>query len=302
MRRTFACAFWGLRGRVVLAVVAAAVVGLAGAGSALAATDTLDQSQTVANGLSVVASPSFKSGLFDTASFAQTFTAGLSGPLDRVSLDLGYGELSRDEGGNGGSSPSNDLAVDITAVNGSGAPDMAHVLATGSISKSNTYSIFSPVFYDADFATPPAVSVGTQYAIVAYASGSDEYDWWADFPSNPYADGHSCGTSDSPPTSSISWNPLRFGFAFKTYVETTSDLATTLVADSTGIGPGKALPNKAAAIQTAVNANPPQTATACAGITDYLGLVKAQTGKKLTQPEAAVLTTDANNLAAALGC
>jgi len=55
------------------------------------------------------------------------------------------------------------------------------------------------------------------------------------------------------------------------YTLSTSDLAATLVSDSTGKGPGHALANKAVAIQAAVNAG--QTATACAGITDYLGLV-----------------------------
>jgi hypothetical protein len=81
---------------------------------------------------------------------------------------------------------------------------------------------------------------------------------------------------------------------------TPADLAAQLVADSSGKGPGKALADKATAIQTAVNAG--QTATACAGITDYLGLVKAQTGKKLTIAQANQLTTDATDLADALGC
>ena len=58
--------------------------------------------------------------------------------------------------------------------------------------------------------------------------------------------------------------------------------------------------DKATAIQTAVNSA--QTATACSDISDYLGLVKAQTKKSLTNSEAATLTTDANNLATALGC
>jgi hypothetical protein len=79
-----------------------------------------------------------------------------------------------------------------------------------------------------------------------------------------------------------------------------ADLAAQLVTDSTGKGPGKALANKATAIQTAVNAG--QTATACADITDYLALVKAQTGKKLTSAQANQLTTDATDLADALGC
>jgi hypothetical protein len=80
-----------------------------------------------------------------------------------------------------------------------------------------------------------------------------------------------------------------------------SSLAQTLVNDTDHLKPGTALTDKAA-IQTAVNASPPQTATACTGITNFLGLVKSQTGKKLNATNAGQLTTDANNLAAALGC
>jgi hypothetical protein len=86
------------------------------------------------------------------------------------------------------------------------------------------------------------------------------------------------------------------------YTVPASTLAAILVADSAGEGPGHALADKAAAIQAEVNASPPQTATACAGITDYLGLVNAQTGKHLSASDATTLTNDANNLAAALGC
>lgn len=78
------------------------------------------------------------------------------------------------------------------------------------------------------------------------------------------------------------------------------ELAATLVSDVTGVGPGTALFDKATAIQTAVTSG--DTSTACAGITDFLGLVNAQTGKKLTMAQAGQLTTDADNLAAALGC
>jgi hypothetical protein len=84
------------------------------------------------------------------------------------------------------------------------------------------------------------------------------------------------------------------------YTLTASDLAATLVSDSTGVAPGTALADKAAAIQAAVNAG--QTAIACADITDYLGLVKAQTGKKLSASDSTTLTNDANNVATALGC
>jgi hypothetical protein len=78
------------------------------------------------------------------------------------------------------------------------------------------------------------------------------------------------------------------------------ELAATLVSDVTGVGPGTALFGKATAIQAAVTSG--DTSTACAGITDFLGLVDAQTGKKLTVAQAGQLTTDADNLAAALGC
>jgi hypothetical protein len=83
-------------------------------------------------------------------------------------------------------------------------------------------------------------------------------------------------------------------------LETASEAAATLVSDTKGLPPGTSLPDKATAIQTAVTAG--NTATACAGITNFRGLVKAQTGKKLTSAQAGVLTTDAGNLAAALGC
>ena len=41
---------------------------------------------------------------------------------------------------------------------------------------------------------------------------------------------------------------------------------------------------------------------ACPDITNLLSLVKAQTGTHLTNVNATMLTTDANNLAASLGC
>ena len=81
---------------------------------------------------------------------------------------------------------------------------------------------------------------------------------------------------------------------------TAAELAPPLAADSIGIGPGKALANKATAIQTAVNAG--QTARACARITAYLALVKAHTGKKLTTDQAIQLTNEATDLAGELGC
>ena len=81
---------------------------------------------------------------------------------------------------------------------------------------------------------------------------------------------------------------------------TAGEAAATLVSDATGLAPGSALAHQATAIQAAVNRG--DTATTCTGITDFLGLVQSQTGKKLSQANATLLTTDANNLSAALGC
>ncbi len=78
------------------------------------------------------------------------------------------------------------------------------------------------------------------------------------------------------------------------------DQAKALVTASTGVGPGKALQRKALGIQAAVSGG--NKNTACVGITDYLGLVKAQTGKKLTKAQAEELTNLAKTLAATLDC
>ena len=97
-------------------------------------------------------------------------------------------------------------------------------------------------------------------------------------------------------TSALTTDPAQLTIS---YTLSASDLAAKLVSDSGGKGPGRALADKAAAIQTAVTAG--NKASACAGITDYLGLVNAQTGKKLGRADAATLTGDANALRAALG-
>jgi hypothetical protein len=90
----------------------------------------------------------------------------------------------------------------------------------------------------------------------------------------------------------------------KSHVDGANHAGSTLnrfeLSDSTNVAPGTALVDKATAIQAAVNAG--QAAAACADITDYLGLVKAQTGKKLTDGTPAMLSADANNLALAFGC
>ena len=84
------------------------------------------------------------------------------------------------------------------------------------------------------------------------------------------------------------------------YTVSAPDLAAQLLSDSAGKGPGMALAGKANAIQAAVDAG--QTGSACAGISTYLMLVNAQTGKKLGSADAVLLSTDATSLADVLGC
>ena len=112
-----------------------------------------------------------------------------------------------------------------------------------------------------------------------------------------------CATSLSSPLSLtncavIGTTPI-FGASVSISYTGPSDLAATLVTDVDRLKPGR-LGSLARRIQTAVNAG--NTATACAGIANFLGVVEVQTGKKLTQAQATLLTTDATNLATALDC
>jgi hypothetical protein len=251
-------------------------------GSGVARADTLDQSQTTTTPFTAGRIDGPNS--LDPQSDAQTFTAGLTGGLDRVDLDLNNADASAP------------LTVEVRNTSG-GAPGSS-VLASASVPASSVPS--SAGFVEVDFASPAQVVSGTQYAIVAYTADlapSVSYNWFASG-SNPYSGGALWFDFASPPTA---WTEdAGFDFAFKTYVETAGDLAAQLVSDTDHLKPGKALASKAAAIQAAVNAG--DTATACADISDYLGLVQSQTGKKLTTTQASTLTTDANNVAAALGC
>jgi hypothetical protein len=66
------------------------------------------------------------------------------------------------------------------------------------------------------------------------------------------------------------------------------------------VPPGKALGNKVKQIQAYVAAN--NTAAACAGLNDFIELVKAQKGKKLTNGQIADFTAQANAIKTTLGC
>jgi hypothetical protein len=78
--------------------------------------------------------------------------------------------------------------------------------------------------------------------------------------------------------------------------EQLGDLADAVV----GVGPGRSLAAKVAAIQGYVTAN--QTADACATLGDFINEVSAQTGKKIDTAHAASLTSQAQDIEAALDC
>ncbi len=187
--------------RLALIFGAAAIL-LLGAQVAAAQADTLDQSQTDTSGAALaIIGPS--SANYGPQSVAQTFTAGLSGALDRVQLYVA----------NNTSSNSDPLTVQITDTS-SGAPGST-VLATTTIAPGAVSS--SPGgWVEADFSAAPFVSAGSQYAIVAYASGSDFYKWYY-ASSNDYPGGDPYYDSASPPTT---WTSApSYDFAFRTYVQ-----------------------------------------------------------------------------------
>jgi hypothetical protein len=161
-----------------------------------AVADTLDQQQP-AGGSDV----RVDSG----ESIAQSFTAGLTGGLDRVELLLGFPDAA----------PDSPLTVEIRGVSG-GSPGPTP-LATGSVPASAVSS--TDAWVPVTFATAVPVTSGTHYSIVAYSSvnGMHSYFWAINFP-DPYPAGGSF-YSVSPP--GPTWTPAALGGdqAFKTYVD-----------------------------------------------------------------------------------
>jgi hypothetical protein len=179
-----------------VALVALGVLALAPAG---AFAGTLDQQQ-----------PSFEPGAQavqgpDTGfqvSRAQTFTAGLSGALDRVDL-----ALIRNDDTDG------PLIVEVRDVDASGAPGSTVASTEVAAASVPTEDI---AFVEVPFASPAAVAAGGRYAIVAYTGGNDVYRWGVVRTGDPYADGSAFASNDWPPTM---WSAFpNSDFAFRTYV------------------------------------------------------------------------------------
>jgi hypothetical protein len=131
--------------------------------------DALDQSQTTIN------------WAYDArTSVGQTFTAGLSGVLDRVSVPLGRGMLTRGT-----------LAVTIQTVNGgppvNGGSPPGTVIGQGSIS-------FNSIPWHVGWVTVAirgaVVTAGTQYTLVIHSESGESFDWGYAYPEHPYSGGH----------------------------------------------------------------------------------------------------------------
>jgi hypothetical protein len=183
------------RGMLLVGIAAGALTMSASAASA----DTLDQQQTDTSS----PTPAYVTGpMTGPSSSAVTFTAGLSGALDRADLSLDCFVCSNTTG----------VTVQIRDTS-AGAPG-TNVLATASIPAASVP--MSPVFIPVAFNAPATVHAGTQYAIVAFvASGSDTYRWRA-AAGTPYSGGRGFSSGATPPPTS--WNPATVTPAFKTYV------------------------------------------------------------------------------------
>jgi hypothetical protein len=184
-----------MRAKLVGSLVVCCAAWVLVPGTALA--DTLDQQQPTGGSDVRVQS---------TESLAQTFTAGLTGSLDRVELLAGAPD----------SVPDAPMTVEIRNVSG-GSPGTT-VLAAGSVPPSAVSS--TDAWVPVTFGTATPVVAGTQYSIVAYSSvdNTHSYFWAIDFP-DPYPGGATFYQIFSPPSSTWTLSGLGGDQAFKTYVE-----------------------------------------------------------------------------------
>ncbi|MGA7670392.1 MAG: DUF11 domain-containing protein [Nitrolancea sp.] len=198
------------------------------------ATGTLDQSQPeTSTTYRVVSGPtSFDGG----NSEAQTFTAGRSGVLDQVDLNLV------------GFIPSGPLTVEIRDVGPNGEPGLT-VLASSELT-----GVTEPSWYSVPFASGASVVAGTKYAIVIYTSADGDYGWSLSQSTDPYAAGAAFGGDGSPPST---WAIVSYSdLAFKTYVHAPgADLSLTMV------GPDETARKATATYILTVHNTGPDTAT-----------------------------------------
>jgi hypothetical protein len=144
-----------LRRRILLFVLLGVTMMLLSTGVAMAAS-TLDQQNTVYADPYNPTGGSF--GVDANQRIGQTFTAGISGNLDKVSL---YGSLMAEEPLN---PAPGDLTVDIFAVDSSGDPTGSSI-GYGSVPATN-FTPYNIEWFDVPLSQPALISSGTQYALV----------------------------------------------------------------------------------------------------------------------------------------
>jgi hypothetical protein len=178
-------------------LASAACVALLLGAAASASAGTLDQQQTSSSSIA---------GLFATQSVGQTFTAGITGGLDQADLLLSKVSTTAEP-----------LTVEIR--NASAGTPGTSVLASASIPNSAIGT--TEAFVPATFATPAAVTAGTQYALVAYTTHvlNDSVGWFYQDATDPYSGGAGFNSMEPvPPQGSWSGQGGGDDYAFKTYV------------------------------------------------------------------------------------
>ncbi len=170
---------WNIATTLLVIVATAAFASTAGATTG---GSVLDQASTSA--------PNQSDGIvsqFHVARASQTFTAGISGLLTDVTVNVAL------EAGFYGT-PVGDLRVAINPVDSFGNADSAVELAV----QTTTFSalpVGTPADVDFAFASSATLVAGTQYAItLSQINGTHQHVWWAGDASDVYAGGHSSDT------------------------------------------------------------------------------------------------------------
>jgi hypothetical protein len=191
---------------VVLAAAAAMLALTTGSALALVIPGTLDQQQTDTSSGYYMNMNQYR---------AQTFTAGMTGALDAVTIGTGTNEPSLVAPAAAG-----DYSVEIWATTG-GVPSGASALAAQTVT-GNPGGVVVVVF-----SSPPSVVAGTQYAIRLVVAAGGEINWLGNCQADSYAGGQAlvyaldgAQTWQTVPAwaNDVDASACMLDFAFQTYV------------------------------------------------------------------------------------
>jgi hypothetical protein len=178
--------------------------GMLGGLPASASAGTLDQQQAITGPGGFL--------IYSGESTAQTFTAGITGGLDRADLYLfAFG------------TPSPDLIIEIRDASSSGPG--SQILAGRSLPPSAVP--MSGGYVHVGFDSPASVIAGHQYAIVAYTSAPSGSDYgWGAGAGDPYPRGGPFTVGATPPSGSWTSASASGDLAFATYVVPSASVPT----------------------------------------------------------------------------